>query len=213
MLKPFITTIADTIADLGNAIEQRLAGAEERMDDFDVVFADNHERIAVLENEDIDERIAGHIFHNASRIADQLVAFMPDPDIDFADLAEHITIDVDEVAHALDTSEIAQHVEIEQSEIEIDYSELAHYIDATASEIAEHIELSSVAEWLDLDHLASRVADQIADRIAEKTAEKDTQAQRIAELESRLEAQERDLRLVLQAAEAFASALRPGEEG
>lgn len=212
MLKPFITTIADTIADLGSAIEQRLYGIEERLDDFDTAHADNHQRIADLENEDIDERIAQHLHHHASSIADQLVPFLPDPEIDFADLAEHITIDIDEVAHALDASEIAQHVEIEQSEIEIDYSELAHYIDVSASEIADHVELSSVAEWLDLDHLASRVADQIADRIAEKTAD-DRQAQRIAELESRLEAQERDLRLVLQAAEAFASALRPGEEG
>ncbi len=125
----------------------------------------------------------------------------PDPSA----VAEHL--DVAGIAEHIDASDIAGHFDHSALACEIDLSDIAGHLDP--ADIAEHIDLAEIMAHAGPATTDDNDASQSIDDLREVVA---AQALDIAALGDTIAAMANDLRLVTQAAEAFATALRPGDE-
>jgi hypothetical protein len=89
----------------------------------------------------------------APAIAEQLSLRHVAAEIDTRDVAEYVSVDVQEVADRIDLSDLASN---------IDMSDLAENISVEASEVADHIDTGdladSVAQAMDLEEVAQHVS-------------------------------------------------------
>ena len=120
-------------------------------------------------------------------------------------IAEHL--DVAGIAGHIDASDIAGHFDHSAIAGEIDLSDIAGHLDP--ADIAEHIDLAEIMAHAGPAATDDNDASQSIDDLREVVA---AQAVDIAALKASVDAAANDLRLVTQAAEAFATALRPGDE-
>jgi hypothetical protein len=125
----------------------------------------------------------------------------PDPSA----IAEHL--DVADIAEHIDASDIAGHFDHSAIAGEIDLSDIAGHLDP--ADIAEHIDLAEIMAHAGPATTDDNDAIQSIDDLREVVA---AQAVDIAALRKSIAAMANDVRLVTQAAEAFATALRPGDE-
>ena len=255
MFTTLITTIVAAFKAFFDGFENRIYRLEQRLEDVETDGSKSpsalESRVLELESESIDDAISDHIHHNASRICDALIPFMPDADTQvieqrldaleneaaqdnevinqivrrqLEETMDELQPEISEIIRELDMDELVSHA---AEHIQPDYSEIASNI--YLGDLASEIDLDDLAGEIDIDELASCAAAGIADQIAEQASrmlDKATssesvddlaeivtaQAQEITDLKERLDAQAHDLRLVVKAAEAFASALRPGDD-
>jgi hypothetical protein len=125
-------------------------------------------------------------------------------------IAEHL--DLADLADNIDASDIAGHFDHSAIAGEIDIADIAGHIDA--GDIADEIDLAQLAGHLDLTEIipAADNDDDTSQSIDDLEATVAAQAVDIAALRESIAAMANDLQLVTQAAEAFATALRPGDE-
>ena len=76
-----------------------------------------------------------------------------------ATLGEHIDVDYEDLAQAMDAAKVARHVEVDTEDIarhlDIDITEVANHLDT--SDIAECLDTSDIADYIDLEGLAEYI--------------------------------------------------------